>query len=263
VAPQEVEASTKCGCNQVPLLLPPNKKRDRPGKKAILKMAYNQTPTFNSQKLIYSGARVDTRLLSSEEHERFIVLLRDGEEKQQSVQENESVLANVQRNVLVSVFLFLGLIIWFGTVAVWVVSPTTEMSKLGAFSLSVLVASLGTPLILYSLNGMGLGAIVKFLVTRLSRVGAVDRKLRKELQASAIRVDSWLVEIGLEERAERRKQARTSSAEDIDDGPNYWVTGSYEPETYYRKTSGYSRAQREYIRDAYGDWDTYEANRPG
>jgi hypothetical protein len=42
----------------------------------------------------------------------------------------------------------------------------------------------------------------------------------------------------------------------------YWATGNYDPERYYRETSGWSREYRDYVRDAYGDLDTYESNRP-
>lgn len=47
-----------------------------------------------------------------------------------------------------------------------------------------------------------------------------------------------------------------------DSSEDFWVTGTYDPDSYYSKTRGYSQVEREYIRDAYGDWDTYEANRP-
>lgn len=45
-------------------------------------------------------------------------------------------------------------------------------------------------------------------------------------------------------------------------GPHYWATGNYDPERYYAATHGWSKEQRDYVRDAYGDLDTYESNRP-
>jgi hypothetical protein len=42
----------------------------------------------------------------------------------------------------------------------------------------------------------------------------------------------------------------------------YWATGNYDPERYYRETRGWSPEYRDYVRDAYGDLDTYESNHP-
>jgi hypothetical protein len=49
---------------------------------------------------------------------------------------------------------------------------------------------------------------------------------------------------------------------DPDNGPDYWATGTYDPQRYYSETRGWSVEYRDYIRDAYGDLDTYEANHP-
>lgn len=46
------------------------------------------------------------------------------------------------------------------------------------------------------------------------------------------------------------------------DGPVYWATGTYDPERYYRETRGWSPEFKNYVRDAYGDLDTYESNHP-
>lgn len=70
-------------------------------------------------------------------------------------------------------------------------------------------------------------------------------------------VGDYLDSIGFRERV--RPVARTARRED--DSP-YWATGTYDPERYYRETKGWSVHDREYIRGAYGDLDTYESNRP-
>ncbi|GAA4815535.1 hypothetical protein ACFQ0K_07255 [Nocardioides caeni] len=54
---------------------------------------------------------------------------------------------------------------------------------------------------------------------------------------------------------------RASSSRD-DSGPHYWATGGYDPERYGNFVRNHSPEEREYIRDAYGDLDTWESNRP-
>lgn len=54
----------------------------------------------------------------------------------------------------------------------------------------------------------------------------------------------------------------TERKSEWEDSPNYWATGNYDPERYYRETGGMSREYRDYVENAYGDLDTYEANRP-
>lgn len=62
---------------------------------------------------------------------------------------------------------------------------------------------------------------------------------------------------------QEQKSNRTSTSGDVgDDGPVYWATGNYDPERYYRETQGWSRDFTNYVRDAYGDLDTYESNHP-
>lgn len=62
---------------------------------------------------------------------------------------------------------------------------------------------------------------------------------------------------------QRDPKAARSGYVDSDNGPHYWGTGNYDPERYFRETHGWSKDQRDYVRDAYGDLDTYESNRPG
>jgi hypothetical protein len=60
-----------------------------------------------------------------------------------------------------------------------------------------------------------------------------------------------------------QSRARASqSGGERDDGPVYWATGNYDPQRYYSETRGWSPEFRDYVRDAYGDLDTYEANHP-
>lgn len=71
----------------------------------------------------------------------------------------------------------------------------------------------------------------------------------------------YLDEIGYHEREPKPKSGPTRTQVDTD-GPHYWATGTYDPERYYRETRGWSPAYRDYVKDAYGDLDTYNANKP-
>jgi hypothetical protein len=64
------------------------------------------------------------------------------------------------------------------------------------------------------------------------------------------------------EKARRAARRGVTVDRPDEDGPHYWATGTYDPERYYRETSGWSNEYREYVRDAYGDLDTYNANHP-
>lgn len=80
--------------------------------------------------------------------------------------------------------------------------------------------------------------------------------------------NSWAVEV--ERWAEDRWSLHwglpllyTSSSHDCDDdGPSYWATGNYDPDRYYAAAREYGWDHMHYIRDHYGDLDTYEANHP-
>lgn len=66
-----------------------------------------------------------------------------------------------------------------------------------------------------------------------------------------------------QEKARQRREApRYSRDDDDDDSPNYWATGTYDPDRYYSAAREYGWDHMDYIRDNYGDLDTYEANRP-
>lgn len=66
----------------------------------------------------------------------------------------------------------------------------------------------------------------------------------------------------LESARRAARRTRPLDRRSDDDGPHYWATGNYDPEGYYRETSGWSKEYREHVRDAYGDLDTYNANKP-
>ncbi|QAY69750.1 hypothetical protein [Xylanimonas protaetiae] len=66
--------------------------------------------------------------------------------------------------------------------------------------------------------------------------------------------------VGLVEGLGVARDGRRDDASD--EGPVYWATGNYDPERYHRGTRGMSRQYRDYVKDAYGDLDTYESNRP-
>lgn len=84
--------------------------------------------------------------------------------------------------------------------------------------------------------------------------------LLRETEAWRRRVlDIFLESIDFEQRDPK---AVRRGYDDSDDGPHYWATGNYDPERYYRETRGWSEEYRDYVRDAYGDLDTYEANKP-
>jgi hypothetical protein len=47
-----------------------------------------------------------------------------------------------------------------------------------------------------------------------------------------------------------------------DSGRTFWATGTYDPDRYYSAVREYGHGYMNYIRDTYGDLDTYESNRP-
>lgn len=53
----------------------------------------------------------------------------------------------------------------------------------------------------------------------------------------------------------------SSSSDDRESNP-YWATGTYDPERYGNFVRNTSPEMRDYIKDAYGDLDTYESNAP-
>lgn len=67
---------------------------------------------------------------------------------------------------------------------------------------------------------------------------------------------------GIEFRERRLSGKGPTGADNRDAGPDYWATGTYDPDRYYRETRGWSKEYRDYVKDAYGDLDTYESNKP-
>jgi len=87
---------------------------------------------------------------------------------------------------------------------------------------------------------------------------------RRVLCAKLARHAAWLRNaaasasgVGNSIRDKPRRAARNH------DGPNYWATGTYDPDRYWAAVHEYGHSHMDYIHDAYGDLDTYEANRPG
>jgi hypothetical protein len=71
-------------------------------------------------------------------------------------------------------------------------------------------------------------------------------------------------EIDRERRLGEQKEQSPAPSHYDDDPPNpYWATGGYDPARFYRGAKEYGWDRLDYIRDAYGDFDSYEANRPG
>lgn len=56
--------------------------------------------------------------------------------------------------------------------------------------------------------------------------------------------------------------SRDAAVDDDDPANPYWATGTYQPRRYHAAFDGTSSEHRDYIRDAYGDLDTWESNRP-
>lgn len=83
-------------------------------------------------------------------------------------------------------------------------------------------------------------------------------------RAIAMAVPTYLAKIRYDElvEAHRRRAAPGSARDTPGERRDYWATGNYDPERYYRETRHMSSGYREYVRDAYGDLDTYESNMP-
>lgn len=73
----------------------------------------------------------------------------------------------------------------------------------------------------------------------------------------------WAAAWGAEIPASLRIPSHDYDDHDDHDGPNYWATGTYDPDRYWAAVHEYGHSHMDYIHDAYGDLDTYEANRPG
>lgn len=74
-------------------------------------------------------------------------------------------------------------------------------------------------------------------------------------------------EIGYFERIADKRPVETRRPDsgrdaDRDDSPNYWATGTYDPERYGQFVRDNSPAFRQYVKDAYGSLDAYESNKP-
>jgi hypothetical protein len=106
-----------------------------------------------------------------------------------------------------------------------------------------LLLFLFAPLVL--LYSVTVAPVAEALQARADR----KRRERKEAQRQAI----------LQRQTTRVTQSVGSSD---DDGPTYWATGTYDPDRYYSAAREYGRSGMDYIRDAYGDLDTYESNGP-
>lgn len=76
----------------------------------------------------------------------------------------------------------------------------------------------------------------------------------------------WRVGLRAEASTILQKRSKLASSRDaaVDDDPvnPYWATGTYQPRRYHAAFDGTSSEHRDYIRDAYGDLDTWESNRP-
>lgn len=102
--------------------------------------------------------------------------------------------------------------------------------------------------------------ILAFLGGAALLAGLVDyfqNKKREEAMAK------FLQRIRYRTRAARAQAPQQSdSGSGSSDHGRFWATGTYDPERYYSETRGWSPEFRNYVRDAYGDLDTYEANKP-
>ena len=73
---------------------------------------------------------------------------------------------------------------------------------------------------------------------------------------------SYLVEIGFYEREVPTQKPDSRSSGDSDPGRRYWATGNYDPDRFSAAIREHGWDHLNYIRDAYGDLDTYEENKP-
>lgn len=78
------------------------------------------------------------------------------------------------------------------------------------------------------------------------------------------RITGFLESIGYSERVSTGQIPSRSLLSDDNEGSerSYWATRTYDPARYYAETRGWSPEFRDYVRDAYGDLDTYESNHP-
>lgn len=102
-------------------------------------------------------------------------------------------------------------------------------------------------LLMVVMIGGGIGLVALFIVT-----------VRRH-QRDAVR--ERMLTIVLDDRAARAKRGMSGSGRE-DNSPSYWATKNYDPERYWNATRDWSPEYRDYVKDAYGDLDTYEANQP-
>lgn len=74
-------------------------------------------------------------------------------------------------------------------------------------------------------------------------------------------VGCFLDVIGFQDRGDAHPSVRPGG-DHRDSERTYWATGNYDPERYYRETGSWSREFRNYVKDSYGDLDTYNSNHP-
>lgn len=75
-------------------------------------------------------------------------------------------------------------------------------------------------------------------------------------------IPEYLARIKYVQRVEQARRRAAAPHREDGDGPAYWATGNYDPVRYYAETRGITPEYQNYVREAYGDLDMCESNKP-
>lgn len=137
--------------------------------------------------------------------------------------------------------------------------PRTRLTYIIGFSVTVLLLVPAGISLATSTNGgaSAVGWMMAVLVSFFAALIAPMFVVFKENREARERADASRT--SLAEKFAPKTPARSSSRDD-DNSPHYPVTGEYNPSLYMARGG---RATAQWLEDSgYGDWETYEANKP-